>query len=1160
MDRFAGRYALLRRLGQGGMGAVYLALDLSTGTECALKRLDPGTIRTGPDSLRREFELLTRLRHPAVVAVYELGFAPDGTPFYTMEYVPGVPADQALGPGDWRALCFVAAQVSHGLEALHALGVVHGDLKPSNLLVIPGPDAAALPAGVRLLDFGLAALLGRDRESHRGTPGYAAPEVVRGEPLGVAADLYGLGATLYTLAAGRAAFPRRSSLQASRGQQGSPPSSAPLEEAGVPAPLARLILRLMAPAPGDRPSDAREVRRELERIHPAARRTLSERLRTETLVGRERELARLERWMALAPEGPRVLIVSGEAGVGKTALLRELAARAASSGRPAVHLSGAAFEMPGALAAVLLRRLGVEAHAEADGTDLSRRALKLLERGDTAFGAGDLSVLADGAAAWGRAIQRRGATPVILLDDCERLEAVSRALIRRVALHPRADVLRWVWASHGGSANLAEDDQVLIDAGQAEHLALGALERESASRLVAARLHHPPPPALCEILWKRSGGHPGLLVELLRAAAEGGALTESEGGLALDRAALEGMALPAGFEASLLGRLAMLTEPARSAAAALAVWDRPVGPGELGAIASTAAAAALDELGGAGLAARGSTGCWTLCPPGLATQILASLEEGERHRLHGAALTHPGLSGAEKFVHLRGAGRPKEALAATAAALESCADDRLAMDAAALAEAEVSEEAAAWLERAARLLLEHGRHRAAIPYLERALECEMEPGVRANIWQLSSAAHLRAGRPAEVAQVVARGLAEDPPARTRSLLLCNEAARLATVGELEQAQTTAEEALSLGKSAGDDEAIGMAALTLGGVYLALGRPPEAGGMAEQAQEACTRAEHRLGRVRALGLRAAAAAAGQNATEAERLYLEALGEARAHELRLAIGEFLINWAAVLLEAGRWAEAREAQAEALRLALEDGRSRGAAVALVHLALIDGLTGRPARALHPARSAVRLSRAYQPWLEPAAWRIMAQVHRVAGRPHAAERAARRGLALAMKLGLEEELDWCRIEYARQCALAGRWKEAGEVCDRALEAPRPRGSVAGVLLAALSGRAAIRRGDFESAATRQACCDTWLEGRSAPYAQAHALQLKAECALLQGRVGPGLELATQTLATLAALPAPVDRAGAAVELARLAMGVGGIRCLRSGSGFKMRLRPTSG
>ena len=99
MDRFAGRYALLRRLGQGGMGAVYLALDLSTGTECALKRLDPGTIRTGPDSLRREFELLTRLRHPAVVAVYELGFAPDGTPFYTMEYVPGVPADQALGPG-----------------------------------------------------------------------------------------------------------------------------------------------------------------------------------------------------------------------------------------------------------------------------------------------------------------------------------------------------------------------------------------------------------------------------------------------------------------------------------------------------------------------------------------------------------------------------------------------------------------------------------------------------------------------------------------------------------------------------------------------------------------------------------------------------------------------------------------------------------------------------------------------------------------------------------------------------------------------------------------------------------------------------------------------------------------------------------------------------
>ena len=79
MERFAGRYALLRCLGRGGMGAVHLALDLSTGTECAIKRLKPDAPHVAPDSLRHEFELLARVRHPAVVGVYELGFAPDGT-------------------------------------------------------------------------------------------------------------------------------------------------------------------------------------------------------------------------------------------------------------------------------------------------------------------------------------------------------------------------------------------------------------------------------------------------------------------------------------------------------------------------------------------------------------------------------------------------------------------------------------------------------------------------------------------------------------------------------------------------------------------------------------------------------------------------------------------------------------------------------------------------------------------------------------------------------------------------------------------------------------------------------------------------------------------------------------------------------------------------
>src|SRR5206468_9205716 len=121
---------------------------LTTGTECALKRLRPGSALPASELTRREFEAVTRLRHPAVVAVHELGFSSAGVPYYTMEYVPGVPSDRALARGDWAALFFVAAQVAHALEALHAAGVTRCDLKQSNLVVVPAAETSHRPRRV----------------------------------------------------------------------------------------------------------------------------------------------------------------------------------------------------------------------------------------------------------------------------------------------------------------------------------------------------------------------------------------------------------------------------------------------------------------------------------------------------------------------------------------------------------------------------------------------------------------------------------------------------------------------------------------------------------------------------------------------------------------------------------------------------------------------------------------------------------------------------------------------------------------------------------------------------------------------------------------------------------------------------------------------------
>ena len=112
-ERFAGRFLLLRRLGTGGMGEVYLARDTTTGLECALKRLHVREAELA-DSVRREFEALTRVRHPAVVAVHEFGVTPDGIPYYTMDYVPGLPSDRALASDDRQAIFHVVELVRLG--------------------------------------------------------------------------------------------------------------------------------------------------------------------------------------------------------------------------------------------------------------------------------------------------------------------------------------------------------------------------------------------------------------------------------------------------------------------------------------------------------------------------------------------------------------------------------------------------------------------------------------------------------------------------------------------------------------------------------------------------------------------------------------------------------------------------------------------------------------------------------------------------------------------------------------------------------------------------------------------------------------------------------------------------------------------------------------
>jgi hypothetical protein len=209
LPRPFGAYTLLRELGRGAAGVVYEAVHRDLGRTVALKVLRTGfdTDRTALERFRREARACAHVRHPHIVAIYEVGDV-DGRPFYAMDYVAGetLAARAKRGPAqDPLALCRSLAGIADALQALHDAKIVHRDVKPSNVMV--RPDGSMM-----LADFGLArsaeaATLTRTGDA-LGTPLYMSPEQILGERAEVDArtDVYGLGATFYEALTGRPVF------------------------------------------------------------------------------------------------------------------------------------------------------------------------------------------------------------------------------------------------------------------------------------------------------------------------------------------------------------------------------------------------------------------------------------------------------------------------------------------------------------------------------------------------------------------------------------------------------------------------------------------------------------------------------------------------------------------------------------------------------------------------------------------------------------------------------------------------------------------------------------------------------------------------------------------------------------------------------------------
>jgi eukaryotic-like serine/threonine-protein kinase len=343
--RLSERFTLLRPLGKGGFGEVFLAHDSRLDAEVALKRLarfDPGALIR----FKREFRSIADVSHPNLVRLHEL-YADGDDWYFTMDYVPGPNlAEHLRGRGgslleedtlDERGASGGAAlgrdsvlaplvdevrmrstflQIAQGLRALHAAGFLHRDLKPGNILVSPEGRAT-------ILDLGLSArLVGLAHSSVDaeivGTPGYMAPEQAAGESVSPATDWFAFGVMLYFALTGR--LPYSGGMRDILRQQRELPAPDPRRHGPAPEDLAELCVRLLQFDPAAR-AGAEEV---LSVLSGVVQRPAATTPAPGDFIGREREVSALLEMLAATRRArtPLVVEVLGTSGMGKSALVQ----------------------------------------------------------------------------------------------------------------------------------------------------------------------------------------------------------------------------------------------------------------------------------------------------------------------------------------------------------------------------------------------------------------------------------------------------------------------------------------------------------------------------------------------------------------------------------------------------------------------------------------------------------------------------------------------------------------------------------------------------------------------------------------------------------------------------------------------------------------------
>lgn len=690
-----GRYAVERELGWGSLGRVFLVRDLLAGPAApplALKavRRDRHTDQA-ERYLRHEYRCLSGLDHPHVVGAHCFDRDRDlrgeaegrGLPFFTLDAVAGETLVAHVQRVGIEVAPRLLAEALRALAYLHQRGWLHLDLKPQNVLV----DSAG---SVRLIDLHLARRRGQPGlGAMRGTIAYMPPEVIRGREVDPRADLYGLGAVAYEALCGSAPFAEAGDPMAVlRGHASRAPLGFAARDAEVPARLEDWVRCLLAKSPDERHPDAHEALRALaaacdQDLPLETEATRQAYLRGGPLVERaeERRLV-LDAAEALrAGERPPAILITGEAGSGRTRLLDWLAPRLEVDGVRPLRLEGEA-----SLVQVLpevLRRHGMSALCAEGPPDLEALLEALLdpERGGVSAPE-DLPLQARQAHALTELLGRlaRSEHLALLIGDLGALDALSRAVVEEL-LRSETPLLVVACATEG---------QALAELPGAERHRLRHLTRPGAAELIAGlvgREDEAPPDELVERLWELTAGNPRHLGEVVRGLSQDGALVDAEGRLVLEVSDLERVLSSADLGALAADRVARLEPASREVLLALAICPSPRSPVFLQALAELRpdlARAAVADLLQRGFVREVVGGTLALDHPPLAAAVRAA--EPERvPALHRRALQllesrHPAtlsLGGAragagdraeELLWHAEAAGDAKRAWASARAA------------------------------------------------------------------------------------------------------------------------------------------------------------------------------------------------------------------------------------------------------------------------------------------------------------------------------------------------------------------------------------------------------------------------------------------------------------------------------------------------------------